>query len=356
LRSSIKSPATTSEPPRPLFSQPRQRRRWDLSQSIEFIGDLARQQNKAAEARQRFQDALVLVTQLVKEAPDNDQWALGVSRLYTSMGDLDIAADLAAAERDYGNSMTLAANYFDRKQGNEIWQRELAWPYAKLADVNQKRGDTLKDPADADRRQASYATALDDLENSVCLRRKVAAAEPASTEYTRDVSYTLDRVGAIKDRLNDAAGAELAYFESLAIRRGLVAKIPDNALYVGDVAISLTWIGDHYLALGNNQSALAFYDAAAAARDKVVSLAPDDVQALKNAAAANKKAGDSQAKVIASGLVPDLSVNWWQAAVDQAEVAVKPEIAANAAAAKDCMTKVDASVAQIVGLATASVH
>ena len=106
-------------------------------------------------------------------------------------------------------SMTILARYFARKPKDESWQRELAWPYAKLSDVNQRKGDA---DGNADSRKTSYSAALDYLANSLCLRRQVAVGNPAKIEYARDVSYTLDRVGLLRDRLSEAAGAELAYF------------------------------------------------------------------------------------------------------------------------------------------------
>ena len=78
------------------------------------------------------------------EFPDNDDWAQGVSQLYTRIGDIDIAP-ISRRQSDYGSSMAIAAKYFERKPNDESWQRELAWPYAKLADVSQKKADADKD-------------------------------------------------------------------------------------------------------------------------------------------------------------------------------------------------------------------
>ncbi len=332
-------------------------RRWDLVQSIELIGDLLREQKQYPAARGRFEEALGVDNALVSEAPDNDDWAQGVSQLYTRIGDVDVMTDLDAAQRDYQGSMAIAAKYFQLKPDNVSWQRELAWPYAKFADVAQRRGDADTNAADADSRVASYSAARDALENSLCLRRQAAAREPAKTEYARDVSYTLDRVGAIMDRLRDTAGAELAYFESLAIRRGLAGSVADNALYLGDVALSLTLIGDHDRALGNTAAALAFYDAAAAARETIVGQSPTDRSAQQNAAAAHKKADDLQAQLVAGQPTQEFAGAWWLTVVSDAEAASAKLRATAGAAANDCMDKVVASVDQAVGpVTTATVH
>jgi hypothetical protein len=330
--------------------------RWDLAQSIELVGDLLRQQNNFSDARAQFENALDVVNQLVSQVPDDDDWAQGISQLYTRIGDIDVTTDLDAAQQDYQGSMTIAAKYFERKPDDESWQRELAWPYAKLADVSQRKAQAAKDAASASVRQASYATALDDLQNSLCLRRQVAAREPAKTEFTRDVSYSLDRVGAVSDGLGDAAGAELAYFESLSIRRGLAGSVADNALYLGDIALSLQLIGGHYKSLGDLKSALAFYDASAAMREKVVAISPNDQQAQQAVSTAHRTADDLQAQVAAEQPAPDLSGNWWQKVVSDDEAAQAKLRTAQPADTGACMAKVEASVEQISPVTTATVH
>ena len=121
----------------------------------------------------------------------------------------------------------------------------------------------------------------------------------------------------------------------------------DNALYLGDVALSLSLIADHYLALGNLQSALAFYYFAADARDAIVKIAPDDQQALQNAAAAHKIAGDLQAKVIAAQPTEIPSEMWWRKLVADAEEANAKLSRAATVTVSACMANVEASVEQI---------
>ena len=83
--------------------------RWELSQSLEFVGDLHRQADNAQAARTHFDDTLAVRLRLVEENPDNEDWALGVSFVYTRLGDLDIksksrfgAEELPRLARDRG--------------------------------------------------------------------------------------------------------------------------------------------------------------------------------------------------------------------------------------------------------------
>ena len=320
------------------------------------MGDLLREQKEYPDARKRFEASLAVVNQLLKQNPDKDEWAQAASQLYTRIGDLDVNSDLAAAQSDYENSMKIAAAYYQRKPDDESWQRELAWPYAKLADVSRRKGDAETNPDDT-ARKADYSIALEDLDNSLCLRRQVAAHDKTKTEFARDVPYTLDRVAAIKDRLKEAAGAEAAFFESLALRRDLAKSVPDNALYVGDIAQSLQLIGDHYRDFGDAKSALAFYDAAAAALAQVIALSPTDKKPQQDADAARKRADAMRTKVAAAFPAQTFSGNWWQPVVRDAENVANEKLRDSPPAAGNCLNKVEASVEQIAGpLATGSVR
>jgi eukaryotic-like serine/threonine-protein kinase len=335
-----------------IFASARRPWRWQLSESVELVGDLMRETKKPQDARARFNEALAIVRRLVEEVPDTDEWAQGVSQIYTRLGDLDIYSDLDSAQANYESSMKIAARYYRRKPQVESWQRELAWPYAKLADVSVRRGDADKAPGHDDVRRNYYSVALDHLGNSLCLRREVAAHDPTKTEFTRDVSYTLDRIGAVDGRLKDSAAAETAYFESLAIRRALAASVNDNELYLGDVALSLQLIGDHYKTLGKAKVALAFYYAAVDARKKILALSPKDQQAQQKAAAAQKRADDLEAQFLAAHPEERLTGAWWLSIVNDAETTMTKLRTAAQVSATACLEKVNESVDQILGRMT----
>ena len=210
----------------------------------------------------------------MEEAPDNEDWAQGVSFVYTRLGDLDIKSNLASALKNYQGSLAIAAKYFYRRSADYRWQRELSWAFNKVGDVRVLNGDASARAGDLAGKRAEYSAALAAFNNSLCLRRQISAAAPTRTEFTRDVTFTLDRVGGALRQLDDAAEAELAYFEALAIRRGLVNSVPDNALYLGDVATSLQSIGELYLGRQDLKGGLAFYEAAVDVRLQVTLLSP----------------------------------------------------------------------------------
>ncbi len=85
--------------------------RWELSLSLEFVGDLFREERKDADARSRFDDTLAIRRELVVEQADDEDWAQGLSQIYTRLGDLDSFSNLAKALEDYQSSLSIARRY-----------------------------------------------------------------------------------------------------------------------------------------------------------------------------------------------------------------------------------------------------
>jgi tetratricopeptide (TPR) repeat protein len=329
--------------------------RWELSLSLEFVGDLFREEKDDQDARERFDSTLAVRNELVTENKNNDEWARGVSQIYTRIGDIDIKSNLPAALSDYQSSLLIAAKYFQDRQADPLWQRELTWAFNKVGDVRLKRGDDPK-TGDADARTAEYAAALEAFGNGLCLRRQISAHDPANTELRRDIPYSLDRIANAKLGLDDAEGAELAYFEALAVRRELVNSVPDDLRYLGDVGTSLVAIGDYYFVRNDLRHALAFYLAAVDVRTQVTVLSPNDDGARVILKKVEAKVKDIQKQFIAAYPQEDPSGDWWKTSVKDAESENAKRRSAAAQDPNACWDGVIASVEQIVVTTTATVH
>jgi len=192
-----------------------------------------------------------------------------------------------------------------------------------------------------------YVAALAAFTSSLCLRLKNSGRDPSRTELTRDVPYSLERIASAKARLDDAQGAQTAYFEALAIRRRLAVSVPDNALYSGDVAASLQVIGDYYATRSDLKLALAFYDAAADLRLEITLRTPDDKRARINLEEAQKKAAGIRQSVIEKYTLEDFSATWWQKPVADAEKAFATRRTELDPVA--CMETVTRSIDQFIG-------
>ncbi len=318
--------------------------RWELSQSLEFIGDLYREEQDYQDARDWFEKTLAVRRDLMAQAPDMDDWAQGVSQTYTRLGDLDFASNLAAALQNYDNSLAIAAKYFLRNPEADRWQRELSWAFNKIGDVQVRTGDVKVKAGEL--ANSDYVAALEAFTDSLCLRFRNSGRDPSRTELTRDLPYSLERIAGAKAKLDDADGAQEAYFEALAIRRRLAASVPDNALYRGNVAASLQLIGDYYTR-SDLKLALAFYDAAADSRLEITKSNPDDKRARINLEEAQRKAADIRQSVIKKYKQEDFSGKWWQKPVHETEKAfAKCRTDLDPAV---CMETVTRSIDQLIG-------
>jgi eukaryotic-like serine/threonine-protein kinase len=276
--------------------------RRELSDSLELVGDLYREEKNFNDARRYFQDTLAVRLALARETPDDANLHLAISQLYTRIGDIERDNDFAVALRNYGMTLTIAANGYKRDPGAEDWQRELSWAYNKIGDMETRQGDAAEKRGDGAGLRARYSAALAAFENSLCLRRPLAKAHPENTESQRDVPYTLNRIGKAKVRLGDSPGAELAFFEAFEITKRLWQSISDNALYLEDLVSSYGLLGDYYIAGGKIQWGLAFTQAALERTVKAVMASPTEVNmrrrdnALKKLDAARARLGGQDAE------------------------------------------------------------
>jgi hypothetical protein len=71
------------------------------------------------------------------------------------------------------------------------------------------------------------------------IARRLAAADAGNTEWQRDVSVSLNRIGDVRLRAGDGPGALAAYEEGLVIARRLAAADAGNAVSQADLVVSL---------------------------------------------------------------------------------------------------------------------
>src|SRR5262249_15163023 len=144
-------------------------------------------------ARARFNEALTVRRQLVAQAPDNNDWAYGISLIYVRLGDLDRSTDLSAAQRNYENALANAADIFRRSPNDARWLRELSWGFNKVGDIRLIAGERKLKAGDISGRN-ELTSALDAFGHSLCIRRRLAQQKDNDTLLKRDISYSLDRI------------------------------------------------------------------------------------------------------------------------------------------------------------------
>ncbi|MCP4308093.1 MAG: tetratricopeptide repeat protein, partial [bacterium] len=108
---------------------------------------------------------------------------------------------------------------------NTEWQRDVSVSLNRIGDVRLRAGDA--------------AGAVAAYEQGLAIARRLAETDSDNTGWQRVVSISLDRIGDVKLRAGDAAGAVAAYEEGLAIHRRLAETDPDNTEWHTDVVVSL---------------------------------------------------------------------------------------------------------------------
>ena len=102
----------------------------------------------------------------------------------------------------------------------------------KIADFESAVGDLLIITGSLTGAEKHY-------EESLEIRRRLAAQDPDNTGWQRGLTVSLDRIGYVLQAGGDLAGAKVRYEESLEIRRRLAAQDPDNAGWQRDLTVSL---------------------------------------------------------------------------------------------------------------------
>jgi hypothetical protein len=127
------------------------------------------------------------------------------------------------AQRADRNYARLAA--LDPGIRGALAQRDVSVSLNKVGDDKLRRGD--------------QAGALAAYQESLDIRRKLAAQDQGNPQAQRDVAVNLDKIGDVKRRGGDQAGPLAAYRESLDITRKLAALDRGNAQAQADLVFSL---------------------------------------------------------------------------------------------------------------------
>jgi tetratricopeptide (TPR) repeat protein len=134
---------------------------------------------------------------------------------------LILAGDLPGARKAFFQSLNAAI-----AQSNS-WDE--MWAQNGLGDVSMRLGN-LKEATGA------YTNARE-------LAERRLLADPANTEWQRDLSVSHNKIGDVLVAQGDGPAALTAYRNSLAIAEGLAARDPANTQWQADVAVSCSKLG-----------------------------------------------------------------------------------------------------------------
>ena len=156
---------------------------------------------------------------------------------YNNRGNLFFnRGNLDSALTSYQSALAIDKKLAARDPANTEWQRDL------IGQLQQNRRRAAGPGGAAGGPQLLPAKPAD--------REKLAARDPANTEWQRDLSVSYDKIGDVQRAQGDLSAALSSYQQSLHIAEKLAARDPANTEWQRDLSVSYDKIGDVQRAQG----------------------------------------------------------------------------------------------------------
>ena len=142
--------------------------------------------------------------------------------------------------------------------------------------------DALSSLSRAARADNDISVALECLEESLVLRRRLLDTYGETPQALRDLSISLDHLGDVRRATGEVAAATAAYEESLTLRRRLVDAYGETPQSLRDLSVSLDRLGDVQRETGDVAAATAAYEESLALCRRLVDAYGETPQALRD--------------------------------------------------------------------------
>ena len=211
------------------------------------------------------------------------------------------AGNLTAATRELEAIHQQAETRAAANPANTQWQRDLSISRNRLGDVAAAAGDLGA-------ARGHYQAALD-------IAERLAAADPANAEWQRDLSVSRNRLGDVAAAAGDQIAARGHYQAALDIRVTLAAADRANAEWQRDLSVSRNRLGDVAAAAGDLGAARGHYQAALDIAERLAAADPANAEWQRDLSISRNKLGD----VAAAAGNQIAARGHYQAALDIAE-------------------------------------
>jgi tetratricopeptide (TPR) repeat protein/cellulose biosynthesis protein BcsQ len=186
--------------------------------------------------------------------------------------------DIDAASRRIQASVKQAQARAAADPANTQWQRDLSISHSRLGDLATATGDL-------DAARTAYQTALG-------ITERLAAADPANAQPQRDLSVSHSRLGDLATATGDLTEARNHYQAALDIRQRLAAADPANTQWQRDLSISHSRLGDLATTAGDLPTGRSAYQAALDIRQRLAAADPANTQWQRDLSVSNDRLGD----------------------------------------------------------------
>jgi hypothetical protein len=276
---------------------------------------------------------------------------LDLSRVYTTLGDIDIDSEknLSHAQINYTLLMENDSTFFLRNVEVRDWQREMSWAFSKEGDlILKKQQGPQRDQdwmAETERARADYDKAL-------CLRTHLLEQEEdENTKISRDVAVTYEHLADVSAMLSDRGLQKSDLLASLRIRKQLVAVDRADSGYREDLVkiyeklARVYWVdppttSDDIL---SRRVAAAFFQAAFVERRRLAELQGGRSESeIKDA---KDRAEQRLDAIKADGMITRLADGWWDESIIDEETNIQKPAPMNFTTCIEAVTRAAKAVA-----------
>ena len=251
----------------------------DIPRHLAALGRYDEAADIAAQASRALPGTLAVVAYLAEVRP----LIPPAERAWIQVAEQEFNALLRAG--DLGSATRLLHAIHDQVQARAAadpasteWQRDLSVSHNKLGDVAMAAGDLAA-------ARAAYQAYQD-------IAARLAAADPANTEWQRDLSVSHNFLGNVAVAAGDLAAARAAYqaYQDIMVR--LAAADPANTEWQRDLSISHNKLGDVAIAAGDLAAARAAYQADLDIAARLAAADPANTGWQRDLSVSHNKLGD----------------------------------------------------------------
>ena len=252
---------------------------FDLSLSLEKIGDVQLSQGNLPAALGSYTDSLAIRDRLAKSDPGNTEWQRDLSDSLDKIGNICMKqGDLSGALKNYTDSLVISDRLAKSDPGHAEWQRDLSVSIANIGNVQQAQGD--------------LSAALKSYRTRLVIADRLSKSDPGNAEWQRDLSVFFGQIGNVQMEQGNRSDALKSYRDGVANLDGLAKSDPGNATWQRDLSVFFEMIGDVQLAQGDVSGALKSYMDGFAMRDRLAKSDPGNAEWQRDLSVSFEKIGN----------------------------------------------------------------
>lgn len=236
------------------YGRPTPKLKYRQAIMMRAFADNYRDLGRTGDWERRINEASRIMAELLKEEPDNTEWALELGRAHDRMGQLLFErADLSGALREYRARLAIMSRLTKSNPSNNEWQVALASTYASVGSVLTTQGQST--------------AALQAYRENLTIVQMLAKSNPTFLYSQHDVAITYAKIGDVLAREGELAQALQHYSQSAIIMERLVQADPTVMPFQRSLAVAyhkatdvLIRVESLDLALQTSQAALAILE------------------------------------------------------------------------------------------------